>query len=150
MPWLAITADDLNATKLAPLVNALRTAALAGGQADPLIEITANVVSRIRRMIAGCRTNLVDADATLIPASLKALACRMIIREAKDRLEIDLTNTETEAWRVDERDLVRISTCDLPIEIAYNSEAPPVQSTQPGPSITAREKRYGRDQQSGA
>lgn len=150
MSWTTITATDLNATKLAPLLDALRTAALADGQADPLLEITTNAVNRIRRMIAACRTNQVDADAMKIPESLKALACRMIVREAKDRLEIELTDTEKKAWDVDERELTRISNCEVPIEISDNSEAPPVQSTQPGPRITGRKKQYDRASQSGA
>ena len=135
MSWIPITAADLNATKLAPLVSALRGAALADGQTDPVVEITQEVIDRVRRMIAACRKNLVDPDPTLIPPSLKSLACRMIIRAAKDRLEIGLTEVETKQWDVDERELTRISNCEIPIETADTMVTPSVQITQPGPSI---------------
>ena len=147
--WTTITTADLNATKLAPLMSALRTAALADGQADPVDAIKATVIDRIRRMISACRSNTVDADTTKIPESLKALACRMIVREAKDRLEIELTDTEKESWRVDEKELLAISRCEIPIETSDNATAPEVQSTQPGPTISARKRRYSRDQQEG-
>lgn len=145
MPWISLTPADLDATKLAPLMDALSAVARAPGQGDPLLEIIANATLRIRRMIAACRTNTVDADETTIPASLKSLASRMVVREAKDRLEIELTETEKEAWRVDERELTRISNCELPIEVSDNSQPPEVQQTQPGPSIKARRRQF-RDQ----
>lgn len=149
MPWVTITTDDLDNTKLAPLVSALRTAALASGQADPVAAITTTVIDRLRRTVAACRANRVDADTTRIPQSLKALACRMIIREAKDRLEIELTDTERKAWDVDERELREIAACALPVDEADNAGAPAVQSTQPGPAIRARQKKFSREQQEG-
>jgi hypothetical protein len=149
MPWSTLTTADLNATKLAPLMSALRTAALADGQADPVDAIKATVIDRIRRMIAACRTNQVDSDTTKLPESLKALACRMIVREAKDRLEIELTDTEKEAWRVDERELLAISRCELPVDATDDAEAPSVQVTQPGPTISARAREFSRANQDG-
>lgn len=148
--WISITEEDLNATKMAPLMRSLRTAAIAVGQSDPVVEITATVVERIRRKIAACRTNQVDTDTATIPTSLKSLACRMIVREAKDRLELDLSDTEKEAWRVDERELDKIASCDLPIETPGTAVAPSVQATQPGPSISGRRKQFSRHQQEGA
>lgn len=149
MSWTTITTADLQASKLAPLMSALRTAAIADGQSDPVDAIKLTVIDRVRRMISACQSNQVDEDTTKIPQSLKALACRMIIREAKDRLEIELTDTEKEAWRVDEKELLAISRCEIPIETSDNATAPEVQSTQPGPTITARTRRFSRSQQDG-
>jgi hypothetical protein len=149
MPWRAITAADLNAAKLAPLVSALRTAALAEEQADPITAITATVVARIRSKIAACSANQVDSDSSKIPESLVALACRMILREAKDRLEMEMTETEKQAWHVDERDLRDIALCNLPVEQPETATPPPVMATQPKPSIKARPKQFGRQQQDG-
>jgi hypothetical protein len=73
MLWTTITDADLNATKMAPLVSALRTAALSEGQADPVDAIKLMCIDRVQRKIAACRTNQVDADTTKIPPSLKAL-----------------------------------------------------------------------------
>lgn len=149
MSWTTITDDDLNHTKLAPLVSALRTAALATGQSDPVDAITSTCIDRVRRKIAACRTNQVDSDTTKIPQSLKALTCRMIIREAKDRLEIELTETEKKQWDVDERELNAIAACEMPVDATDDAEAPEVQSTQPGPTICGRSKRFSRAQQDG-
>ena len=149
MPWISITPDDLNDTKLAPLMNALRTAALAEGQADPLPGYITTACNHIRRKVAACRTNRVDADATKIPESLKEVACRMVVRAAKDRLEISLTDDERKQWDKDDRELDAIASCAMPIEISDDSEEPPVQSTQPRPSIKASCKRFSRDQQEG-
>jgi hypothetical protein len=56
--WVTITTDDLNDTKVAALVDALRTAALAVGQDDPVDEIIADVISRIRAEVASCSQNV--------------------------------------------------------------------------------------------
>lgn len=150
MSWRSITDADLNAAKLAPLVSALRTAAIGDGQADPVNAIKATVVSRIRLKIQACASNVPDADESFIPDSLIALACRMILREAKSRLEMDLTDTEKKAWDVDERDLREIAACNLPVEAPTTATTPVAQSTQPSPSITCRTKRFSRADQEGA
>jgi len=150
MPWISITPDNLNDTKLAPLMSALSTAALAEGQSDPLPGYITTAVNHVRRKVAACRNNRVDADATKIPESLKEIVCRMVVRAAKDRLEFALTEDERKQWDKDDRELDAIANCSMPVEISDDSEAPPVQSTQPKPTITRREKQFGRDQQDGA
>lgn len=149
MSWTAITDEQINAQKLGAMVEALRTAALAQGQGDRLDSIQAEVVRTIRRKVAACRTNRVDADTTKIPASLMAIACRMILREGKIALEIALSEDERTQWNKDDRELDKVASCDMPIDESDSAEAAPVQSTQPGPSICARKKRYGRSQQDG-
>jgi hypothetical protein len=148
--WTPITEADLNAVKMAPLMAALRTAALAEGQTDPVEAIVATVVDRVRRKIAACATNRVDADGATVPRSLLSLACRMVVREAKDRLEMEMSETEREAWRVDERELNDIAACKLPVELPDEAVDAPVQVVQPGPSISGRRKQFSRGQQEGA
>lgn len=150
MSWVQITEADLLKTKLAPLMSALRTAALATGQADPVVEITADVVRRVRAKVATCATNQVDEDTATLPASLKALACRMIVREAKGRLELELTQDERDERATDERELTAVARCELVVDQPDNATAPPVQAVQPRPTITARRKQFGRAQQEGA
>jgi hypothetical protein len=145
MPWITITEADLLATKMAPLVSALRSAAIDPSQDDPVTAITADVIARVRNKVSSCSTNKVEQDATKIPASLKALACRMIIREAKGRLDMDLTEDERTQQTIDERELTAVSRCELVVDQAETPETPPVQALQPGPTINARTRRY-RDQ----
>lgn len=150
MPWITLTEADLLKTKMAPLVSVLRSAAIDPGQDDPVEAITADVISRIRNKVSTCATNKVDATTTTIPASLKALACRMIIVEAKNRLELELTKDESEQRDIDERELTRVSECKLVVDQAEVPTAPLVQAVQPGPTISARKRRFSRSQQSGA
>lgn len=150
MPWIIITEANLLKTKMAPLVSVLRSAAIDPGQDDPVEEITADVISRIRNKVSTCATNKVDADPTKIPESLKALACRMVIIEAKGRLEMPLTEDERTQQSIDEKELTAVSRCELVVDQAEVPTAPLVQAVQAGPTIKARAKRFSRDQQSGA
>lgn len=147
--WIPITEADLLKTKMAPLMAVLRTAALADGQADPVAEITADVIVRIRAKVATCSTNQVDSDTDTIPASLKPLACRMIVRAAKGRLDLELAEDERRERDIDERELTAVATCSLVVEQPDTATPPPVQTAQPRPSISGRTKQYGRTQQDG-
>lgn len=150
MPWLPITEEALLARKMAPMLNALRNAALADGQDDPVEAVIPDVVARIRSKVASCATNRVDADTATIPAGLLGLACRMVIREAKARIEIPLTEDERNQAVTDERDLTAIARCELVVEQPDTPTPAPVQSVQPGPSIKGRKSHFKRWQQDGA
>lgn len=142
MPWINITEADLLKTKMAPLVAVLRSAAIDPSQDDPVEAITADVITRVRNKVSTCATNKVDADTATIPASLKALACRLIIVEAKNRLELELTEDERRQRDIDEGELNRVARCELVVDQAEVPTAPPVQAVQPGPTINARRRRY--------
>lgn len=150
MNWINITDADLLTAKMAPMMTALRTAALGAGQEDPVEELTASVITRIRAKVASCATNFVSTNTATIPASLKDMACRMIVRAAKGRLELDLTEDERTQQGIDEKDLTAIARCELVVEMPEDATPPPVQATQPGPSIKARKPRFKRWQQEGA
>lgn len=116
MSWITITAADLDDTKIAALLEATRTAALASGQADPTSEIIAGVLARVRAEVQGCARNSVDADPTLIPPSLRRLACRMVVFELMGRLQVELTEDERAERRADLRYLERVAACEVPVE----------------------------------
>jgi phage gp36-like protein len=148
--WTAITIDDLNDTKLAALVDALRTAALAGGQDDPSDEIIRNVVARIRAEISGCKTNVLDIDPTKIPNDLKSLACRMIIREMQSRLQEPLNEDERQEKRDDLEYLRRIAKCEVPVAVPDDPETTPevqqgggVEVVTKSTILTTREQMSG-------
>jgi len=127
MAWSSITVADLKDAKVSALVEACRTAALGTGQTDPVPNIITNVATRIRAEIAACATNQLDADAAAIPADLKSLACRMIVREAMSRIKRPLSEDEREEQRNDLRYLERISKCDVPVAATDNPIANEVQ-----------------------
>ena len=154
MLWLSITSTDLVTAKAAALVDALRTAALADSQGDPLPEIIANVVARIRSEIAaGGRTTL-DTAATKLPPSLKSLASRMVLREAQSRLNaagaLPLSDDEREEWRQDVRYLERIAKGEIAVETSDTPESTPtVQPTVGSPRFTPRDRQFTRRSQDG-
>lgn len=125
--WIPITIDNLYDTEVAALVDACRSAALATGQTDPAPRDIQSCIDRIRAECAGCRTNNVDADLTTIPKSLLDLACRMIVRKLKGRLKIALDDDERKQWTSDESYLVRISHCEVPIDLPDNPITAPVE-----------------------
>ena len=150
MSWLAITIADLKDAKVSALVEACRTAALGTGQTDPVPNIIANVVSRIRAEISGCASNVLDADTATIPTDLKSLACRMIVREAMSRIKRLLSEDEREEQRNDLRYLERIAKCDIPVaEPDTPLTTTEVQSPTGTPRITARTREFGRAYEDG-
>ena len=145
--WTAIAQADLEDAKLAKLVTALRTKALAAGQTDPTPRITQSVIDDIRRKIASNPQNRVDADETLLPRGLKPLACDLILARMKGRLEIPLTEDERRAGERHERNLDRIASGLDVIEQPDDAMTPEVESTAGTPSISVptahRDRRSG-------
>jgi len=139
--WISITVTDLNDAKVAALVDALRTAALAEGQTDPTRRITQEVVDYIRRKIASCAKNLLDADTAAIPAGLKAMCVDLVLARMKGRLEIELTQDERDRITRHESDLNRIAACTDVVEQPDNAIAAPVQAISSTPSMKERASR---------
>lgn len=65
--WRAITEDDIRAAWTAPEDEAYRSRLLAGGQADPLPVVIAQVTLQVRNAIRSCPKNKLDADTTTLP-----------------------------------------------------------------------------------
>lgn len=114
--WISITPDDLNDAKASVLVNQLRTAVLATGQLDPTYAIIEGVTAEIRANIKGCKSNLLDSDESTIPKELKALALRMVVREAQSRVRLKLNDDERAEQVRDDARLVAIRKCELPVQ----------------------------------
>ena len=149
MRWITITISDLEDVKTAKLLTPLRTKALGDGQDDPVPEIMASVTTRIRAEIAGCSRNQLDADETKIPASLKLLACRLVIAAASNRLGISLNDDERAQLRSDERYLERIAACAVPVEDPDNAMTAPVQQSGGINLVSSRPKKHTGSQLSG-
>lgn len=148
--WTAITEADLKDAKVAALIEAFKSAALGSGQTNPVPPVIANVVARIRAEIKGCARNRLDADPAKIPADLKSLACRMIVRECQSRLRLALKDEEKEEWRQDIRYLERIAACEVPVAEPDNPEdGSTVQSSAPGPKTWSPSRQFSQRAQSG-
>ena len=149
MSWTAIAVDDLKDTKVAALVEACQTAALGSGQDDPTSTIIADVIARIRAEVAACRANSLDRDTTKIPADLKSLACRMIMRQCQSRLQLSLTEDEREEQRNDLRYLERIAKCEIPVAATDDPITDEVQAGAVSPSFTAKTRHFKRTDEDG-
>lgn len=116
MNWISITTDTLNEAKVAALIEACSTAALEEGQGNRAAGIIQGVVDEIRRKIASCANNRVDADATTIPKGLRDLAVDLIIARLKSAVELTLTDDERHAVERRLADLNRIADCKDAVE----------------------------------
>lgn len=88
-PWVTVSAAALNHTKAAAIVAALRSAAKAQGQSDPVDAMIADTVAEIRLALQSGGVHGDGEAADTVPPSLLRMACRLVIWEAKGRLEMD-------------------------------------------------------------
>ena len=92
--WLTITKTTLYDARIAALIDACDTAALADNQSARSPGIIQGVVDDIRRKVASCRHNQLDADLTKIPKGLKNIAVTLIIAKLKMAIEQDLSEDD--------------------------------------------------------
>jgi hypothetical protein len=102
MTWKTLTLNDLQNREAAPLLDALQTAALGAGQDDPVPDLISSTATRIRGALIAT-ANWVDPTPETIPPELKDLACRIVLRLAKDRLNLALTPDERRDAETDDR-----------------------------------------------
>lgn len=150
MSWTTITIADLEDRKVADLVKALREEALGTSQTDPVPNIIADATLFVRTAVKSCSANTLDADTTKIPATLKGLACRMILREAQSRLRIQLKDDERAERDADEALLREVASCKRSVDAPDTPETTPsVQTTGGSPVVSTPDRFFSRDQQDG-
>ncbi len=150
MRWIPVSLADLEDTKVAKLVTALRTKALGAGQTDPSPRIIESVVTDVRRKIASCASNRVDTDGATIPASLLPLTTDLIIFRLKNRLEIELTQDERDNLRSHTETLNRIAACTDVVESPDDAGVPAVEATSGTPSMSNARAAARRARRSGS
>lgn len=150
MNWLPLTADDLADARAAKLIEALRTKALGLDQTDPLPRAAETVVAELRAAIGFSGRYTLDADAKTIPASLKELAVQRVVRVAKQRVLLALTDAEQKDEALYQRRIEQLAAGQWPIEKPDTLDvAPTAQTTSETPRIAAREKRWSRSRRAG-
>lgn len=116
MNWITITTNDLNDYLPAALLKALRTKALAVGQADPVPELLGEVITQVRTTLASAGYPL-EATPDSVPAVLKTPVAFLTIALAQTRLPGLALTTEQRAQVADAKAmLTRISRRDVAIE----------------------------------
>jgi hypothetical protein len=78
--WQQITADVVESRTVAPLFDALRTAA-TGTIDDRFYSVRDNIVQQIRAAVESRPSNQADQDVTLVPPELINCACWLILEE---------------------------------------------------------------------
>lgn len=129
MSWITLTAADLNDYLVAEQIDALRTEALAPGQADPFAQVAADVVAKVRAYISSNADNLVSADTTLIPPELKLDVAYLVIAPLLGRLGIGLTKDQTAALERAHSTLVGLRDKKLLVSKPADPVIPAVQGT---------------------
>lgn len=148
--WTTINEADLKDAKVAALVEKFSAAALGSGQTNPIPNVIANVVSRIRAEIKGCARNTLDVDTAKIPSDLKSLAARMVVRELQSRLRLSQNEQEREEWRQDVRYLERIAACDVAVAVPDDPETTATtQDTSVSPATRTPARNFSRSAQDG-
>lgn len=127
MPWITLTVTDLNAYLLAEQLDALRSEALAPGQADPFTEIAPDVVAKVRAYIASNPDNQVDADPATIPAELKTDVCYLILAPMLIRLGQPISTDQAKQVDLAHSTLIALREKKLLVSQPANPIAPAVQ-----------------------
>lgn len=148
--WIQLTTDDVEDYLVGAQVNAIRNAALAAGQDDPLAEAITDISAEIRNHIRGCASNVLSATAGTIPPELRRHAVALVIEASQPRLRLKLSEDQTNAADNARRLLRDISACKYPVAEPDDPESTPGdQGATARPNISARTRRYGRDSQDG-
>jgi hypothetical protein len=113
MSWIIITKAHLADYLVGAQLDALSTAALGDGQADPFAAAMPDRCTYVRNRIAG-RCQL-SATAHAIPPELKTQACFLIIEAMQVRLMLELTDDQKTMIRRAYTDLDLAGTDDLPV-----------------------------------
>lgn len=126
--WTAIDAAAVKTGKNSAVLTAVQAKATENSEADPLPEFIADTVATLRTAVfAG---NQLDSTTTKIPASLKGLALRMIIRRCYSYIGLALETDDAKQADEDKSYLMRIIDKRLRFE-------PPdtVDTSQPLPNV---------------
>jgi hypothetical protein len=128
--WIPITIETLYEAKVAALIDACDSAALASGQPNRSAGIIQGVVEEVRNSVSKCPNNQVDADLTTIPKGLRNLAVTLIIAALKNTIEQPLTEDEARDVKYRRDQLAQIEICKGPsIDQPDTPVAPEVQQS---------------------
>ncbi len=127
--WTTITIDTLKEAKVAALIEACDSAALGSGQDNRAAGIIQGVVDEVRRKVASCPNNQVDADLTTIPKGLRDLTVDMIIARLKGAIEQSLSEDERKQLDRHERSLNRVAECKDVVDQPDDAVSPEVTAS---------------------
>ena len=114
-----ITEDDLKAFVLGAYIEQAHT--LAVGANDPVLECIADAVASVRAAVS--TGNVLDADPTKVPNSLKGLTVRHAGYALLQRIGVSLSADQVDSRKEDRSRLNRISDAKVEVEEAGHARA---------------------------
>jgi len=131
-----------------PETAAFRTAALKGGQADPLPETIRMAVAEARGYIAGCSHNRLAAGDTVPDAMIHHVVAIVRFRMIT-RLGIKVNDDREQEYK-DARTYLRdVSACRIGMEQPEGGDEDDVSFPAATPTVKSRDRRFSRTQQDG-
>lgn len=125
--WITLAVSDLNALMLAEQLDALRSEALAPGQADPFTEIAPAIIAKVRAYIASNPENKVDANVLTIPPELKIDVGYLILAPMMIRLSQPLSKDQEKQVEIAHSTLIALREKKLVVSKPDDAVAPDVQ-----------------------
>lgn len=147
--WITLSAASLNDYLIAEQMEALREEALAVGQADPFVEISKDIILKVRAYIASNPINVVDAAPLTIPPELKTDVCYLVIAPMLGRLGIALTKDQDKQLDLAHSTLIALREKKLSVSKPDNAVVPDVQSTTGVELASASTRQTSRKKLSG-
>lgn len=127
--WIPITSDTIDTYLLPAQLSALRQ------NSDPLNEIIADTIARVRSEIHSNPNNPSCPDPSLIPHSLKTATCHLIIEALQSRIpSLKLSDDQVRNANNARTFLKRIATAEIAIDT-------PNASTESASKISLASKR---------
>lgn len=125
--WPVIVVGDLNDYQVGAIMDALRTAALADGQADPFDNIMHDRCNYVRNRIS--KKIQISLTPYAVPPELKTCACWLIVEAMQTRLP-GLSLSEDQKSQISRayKDLDIAATEDLPISVPTDPVTPAVST----------------------
>ena len=146
MNWVAITVDDLKAVAFGGIIDAAQAAAV--GANDPVAEAVADAVAVVRGAISA--GNVLDADASKVPRSLRSLTARAAVFALMERVQMELSVDQRATRQADGLRLQRIGEqrqrferADVPAGSGEMQPGPGGETVVPGNRGHSREELRG-------
>lgn len=151
VPWITLQSTDLNDYLVGTQALAVRTAALADGQADTWTNVMTDIVTEIRAAIRGGSIKnrvpvVVSRTPLSIPPELKRTALVMIRNAMQGRIpSLDLTDDQKDEHKVALRFIERIQTGLATVAMPPDPIEPDeLQHGAPAQIIRSEKRHYAR------
>lgn len=149
MSWRAITETDLLQAISGAELEALRSAALADGQEDPVAPTMADVTEFVRGYIAACNSNTLGPVGTLptrlINAAIDLLVVQISARVAGTVIDPNGVRQKASSAAID---LLRdVAACKFRIDVP--DEATTEVNASPSPKVKGRPRRFTKGSEDG-